>query len=199
MEMNKKCLFAALGLVVACALSPIYGQGVSTTSKKNADANFGYRLWYGTHVTLGFNGGYGESLFTFGLAPMVGYKVLPWLSAGPRAYFLYYNYRVDFGGGRIEKINPTEWGAGAFLRIHPIQTFFAQVEYDYENEPLISYDGQMLVADRRTRGAGYVGLGYSSRGGGPWGFEVLLMYNFNQPSNTIESPLDYRAGVTYNF
>ena len=66
-------------------------------------------------------------------------------------------------------------------------------------EPLISYDGQMLVADRRTRGAGYVGLGYSSRGGGPWGFEVLLMYNFNQPSNTIESPLDYRAGVTYNF
>ncbi len=195
--MKKNGLFFALLMLFCFTFSTTFSQGgISTTSKKKSESSFGYRLWYGSHVTLSFNSGFGESLFNFGLAPMAGYKLTPWLSVGPRVYFLYYGYRVNYGGGQVEKVNTSEWGGGAFTRIHPIPSFFAQLEYDFQNEPLINQD---LTVDRRTRGAGYVGLGYSSGGGGPWGFEVLLMYNVNQPSNTIESPLDYRAGITYNF
>lgn len=155
-----------------------------------------HRLWYGTHFTLGFNGNGFTSLFQFGLAPMIGYKITDILSIGPRGSLLYYSYRINNGGGDVDKVNTTSWSVGAFTRVRVFQTFLAQVEYSLENDPLINSD---LSVGRVERGAFYIGGGYNSGSGGPIAFEALLLYNVNQPGNTLESPLDYRLGITYNF
>lgn len=158
--------------------------------------NLGHRLWYGSHFSLGFNSNGFTSLFQFGLAPMVGFKINDIISIGPRGSVLYYNYRFNNGGGVVEKANTTSWSIGAFTRIRPFPTWFAQLEYNIENEPIFNAD---LSVSRYERGAAYIGAGYNAGTGGPIAFEALLMYNVNQPGNSIESPLDYRIGITYKF
>ena len=41
------------------------------------------------------------------------------------------------------------------------------------------------------------GAGYNS--GGLWGYEIMILYNANQPENTIDSPFEYRIGFTYKY
>lgn len=156
----------------------------------------GHRLWYGSHFSLGFNSNGFSSLFQFGLAPMVGFKINDIISIGPRASLLYYNYRVNYGGGNIDKAKTTSWAVGAFARVRPFPTWFAQLEYNLENEPIFNAD---LSVSRFERGSAYIGVGYNAGTGGPIAFEALLMYNVNQPGNSINSPLDYRIGITYKY
>lgn len=193
-----KKILTLLLLVALCAGTV----ELSAQNKRNNDeeyfdesGNISHRLWYGSHFTLGFNGNGYVSLFQFGLAPMVGFKINDIFSIGPRGSILYYNYRVNNGGGDIDKVNTTSWAIGAFTRIRPFPTFFAQLEYNIENDPIFFAD---LSVGRVERGAFYIGGGYNSGSGGPIAFEALLMYNVNQ-ANTLDSPLDYRIGITYNF
>lgn len=193
----KKILTLLVLLALVGSITEVSAQRRGDTDEYfDESGNIGHRLWYGSHFTLGFNGNGFTSLFQFGLAPMVGFKFNDIISVGPRASILYYNYRVNYGGGNIDKVNTTSWAVGAFGRIRPFPTFFAQLEYNIENEPIFNAD---LTVSRFERGAFYIGGGYNAGSGGPIAFEALLMYHVNQPGNSFESPLDYRIGITYNF
>lgn len=204
--MKKVLLLAFLSTALMIGLSEdAFGQRSgkrsSTDEYFDESGGFQHRLWYGTHVTLGFQGNSISSTFQAGLAPMIGYKVFDALSIGPRGSLLYYNYRLDQGAG-VEKLSTTAWSVGGFVRFRPVETFFGQLEANLVNEPnTIIWNNieQKLDVTRRERSAINIGLGYTSTGGGPIAFEAIILYNVNPPSNQLSSPLDYRFGLTYNF
>jgi hypothetical protein len=158
---------------------------------------FAHRLWYGGGFTLGFAGNQFESLFQLGISPMMGYKIFEQLSVGPRVSLTYSYYKVNYGGGRVEKAQPLNWSVGAFARYKIIPIIFAHVEYEYENAAVFVYNPNLEVL-RRNRDNTYIGAGYNS-GNGLWGYEILLLYNLNTPENSIELPINLRFGITYNF
>ena len=64
------------------------------TTKEKTDRSMFWRekLWYGGGINLGFSQGPDLSLFNFGLSPIVGYKITPELSVGPRIDYDYSYY-----------------------------------------------------------------------------------------------------------
>lgn len=178
----------------------------SKTDEYFDDSGFANKLWYGGNFNIGFAGQGETSQFTFGLTPMVGYKLIDdWFSVGPRAGFTY-NYVKGRGtDGRIHSIKPLAFTMGAFARIKPFQNFFAHIEYENENTKgyyvdnfnrLVIENGEVATV-KQSRNNMYVGIGYTS--GSLWGYELLLLYNVNAPENTLELPFDFRFGITYKF
>lgn len=166
--------------------------------KPQAENSFASHLWYGGNVGLGFSGTSYQSLFQIGVSPMVGYKITPQFSIGPRVSFTYSHYRYNFGGGDVQTANPVTWSAGAFARYKVFRTIFAHAEYEFENSPIfsLSNNGDLeVLRDQRTNT--YIGAGYNS--GERFGYEILVLYNFSLPENTVESPFDIRFGFTFNF
>ena len=167
---------------------------------------FKHRLWYGAGGALNFNSSGDYSLFTIGLSPMIGYKIIGGLSAGPRLGFTYTNYKGYNTARKISSVGLINYSVGAFVRYKAFQQFFAHAEYDYES---IQYPGGSTygiitldpsgkaIKERSGRSNKYLGLGYSS--GGLFGYEIMALYNFSITDKTIESPVNFRAGITYNF
>ena len=160
---------------------------------------FKHRLWYGGGFTLGFSGANNSSVFQLGVSPMVGYKITPDFSIGPRLSILYTYYRLEVFPGDVQSQDPLSFGFGAFSRYKVYQSFFAHVEYEFENEAnFVLINGDLAVL-RREQNNLFVGGGYNSSAGGPFGYEILLLYNLLLPENTVEVPFSFRIGFTYNF
>ncbi len=205
--MKKFLLLSLLSVLFITAFSDdAYAQRRGTKKKKSSrtdeyfdESGFVNKLWFGGGIILGFSGSNNESLFTFGLSPMVGYKVLDDLiSIGPRVGFEYNHYRLDLG--QVYKNSSLSYSVGAFSRIKAFPNFFAHLEYEYQNTEFIDgFDNVQgkLTTSRVTYDNVYVGAGYNS--GGLLGYEIMLLYNVNQPENTVASPFDIRAGFTYKF
>ena len=213
--MKKYLLFGLLALLFTAAFShDIYAQSKKKKKKSSKtdeyfdDSGFANKLWYGGNFTLGSAGGNNQSLFAIGIAPMVGYKLINDLvSVGPRVGFEYNHIRVQSGaGGPVYKASPLSYSAGAFARVKPFQNFFGHFEYEYQSadstdpdrDGYIEIDSQgKIITERVPFNNVYVGAGYNS--GGLLGYEILLLYNVNQPDNIVDSPFDIRFGFTYKF
>lgn len=181
------CLLFGVSSVLSAQLKP------TSDMEKFSD-----HLWYGGSFTLGFSSGTGTSLFQFGVAPMVGYKLTPILSAGPRISLLYSMYSSRLFGNRVERVQPITWAIGAFSRVKFLAEIFGHVEFEYANQGLAFIGSSGLEVARQTRNNIYLGAGYSS-GRGQTKYEILGLYNFNQPIDLVESPFSIRFGFTYNF
>lgn len=169
--------------------------------KKEAEkpADFKSRLWYGGGIGLGFGAYNGTSSFGVGISPMVGYKFLNFLSAGPRVSIFYSS--LKYAGFKPLGLLNTE--AGVFLRGHVYRGFFVQGDLSYEwvQEP---YEQIGTTITKRTFGRPnqYLGIGYNfGRGEGGAGSEISLHYNFAVASdiNSYEQPIDYRFAFTWRF
>ncbi len=167
---------------------------------------FKHRLWYGGNFILNYSGANGQSAFTIGATPMVGYKIIGGLSAGPRMGIIYTNLKAYDTQNRITTVGLTDYSLGAFTRFKVFKNFFLHAEHEYLSSTFYSEDqfGRVQlgvdgkpVKDRQGRQNSNVGVGYNS--GGLIGYEVALMYNLNPPQNTIQQPFDIRIGFTYNF
>lgn len=176
----------------------------SSRDRKEKD-NFASRLWYGGSINLGFNAfndpffGSG-SVFVFGLSPMVGYKIVGPLSAGPRMAFTFVSEK--YSGAKAVGLFNVE--AGVFLRSKIFRGVFAQGEISNEwlqYADVYNQVGNKIPKINRQRVNQYLGLGYNSAVDGSGGFEFLIMYNFALANNiyTNEQPLEYRAGFTWRF
>ncbi|MEM1121825.1 MAG: hypothetical protein AAGJ18_15345 [Bacteroidota bacterium] len=147
----------------------------------------GFRFWYGGGVGLNFGSGFNTSQFNFSLSPMVGYKLTPEFSVGPRVELAYSHIRVG-GGNNVEKFNFIDYGIGAFTRYKLFTQFFAHAEYQIESRKLVQ-------GGRISRNNFFFGGGYTS--GGQIGYEISVLWNFLE--DTADLPLDYRIAFTYNF
>jgi len=155
-------------------------------------------LWYGGGIGLGFGSYNGTSSFGIGVSPMVGYKFLKFLSAGPRVSFYYSSLKVP--GYRTLGLLNVE--AGVFLRAHVYQGFFIQGDLSSEwvQEPSEYAQGTTILKNTFNRGNQYLGIGYNfGRGEGGGGSEISLHYNFALANNLYELPTDLRFAFTWRF
>jgi len=152
------------------------------------------RLWYGGNLGLGFGSSQFRSDFNINIAPMVGYKITPNWSAGPRLDLGYFDTRFNFGT-RVDRYNSFVFGGGVFTRYKVIWDVFIHVESGFFEFPLLGTDlsGNPTVF-KQVQNPVYVGLGYNAGGG-----EILLLYDVAAPGNAIVQPWDLRFGFTFNF
>jgi len=195
-----------------------------TEQKSENSINFQDRLWYGAGGSLNFFDVPGQSQFTIGLFPMVGYKFNNWLSAGPRVEAAYTNIRIaafdsNTGNFRTVRTNQFDFGGGAFARAKSPFGIYLHTEYLIRNDQCLtdfngdcqvenptSWAGARLDDDDRNletkrliRDSYYIGLGYNSSGFSKIGYEFQINYDLLLPDDVITSPFEIRAGLTYNF
>jgi len=146
-----------------------------------------FRFWYGAGGGLNFGSSGNSNLFIVSLSPMVGYKLTPDFSIGPRAELSFVHSRAGFGN-TIIRDNFFNYGIGAFARHKVLNQFFAHVEYQIES--------QRFSDTRISQNNFFVGGGYTS--GGQIGYEISVLWNVLD-NDTINIPIDFRAAFTYNF
>lgn len=151
-------------------------------------------LWFGGGVQLGYQANNAVSLFTIGLSPMVGYKVTPNVSFGPRISVNYNAFRCE---ANDVKSNYMTWEAGLFGRLKVFNQFFVHGEYSLENRRLIF---QCAEPTKQIRSMPYLGVGYTSGFPGGAGSEILLLFRLRRDGDAIiEPPYVIRAGFNFNF
>lgn len=148
------------------------------------------RLWYGTGFNLGFSSFNSVSRFLIGISPQVGYKINESFSAGPRASFQY--LRESFNG---QSDNVIIWTAGALSRYKLFWQIFGQIEYEHQR-----IVGVNNIFEENSSNNVYLGGGYnSSLGPREFGYEILLLYNLTEEPLSVDSRVQFRFGMTYNF
>ena len=211
--MKKILLFSLLTLFFAAGISTgANAQNRKKKKKKSSktdqyfdEGGFANKLWYGGNFILGFAGSGETSQFSIGITPMVGYKIVDDIvSAGPRIGLIYNTVKGRGTDGGIHRVNLSAVSFGAFARIKPFPNFFAH--FEYENQHTKNYftsggflavqNGEVLT-EKTVRDNIFIGAGYTS--GGLLGYEILFLYNLNEPENTIDLPIDIRFGFTYKF
>jgi hypothetical protein len=95
---NQNSMSASKRILSACLISALLlfcGQAFAQKShkKKKKEPDFVSNLWYGGGLLLGFNGINNASIFSLGVSPMVGYKITPAISVGPRVEFILSSYK----------------------------------------------------------------------------------------------------------
>jgi hypothetical protein len=194
-----KCLLAGLFTITTIYL--VNGQASSGLKYQKQPTKepsvISGKIWYGGGLNLGFSGQSGLNVLQLGASPMIGYKIIPRWSVGPRVSFLASRYSGKYF---INKITPINWGVGVFTRLKIISAIFAHAEYEIANQAFVSADGPKLYVDRLQQNNVYVGGGYSS-GQGNTRFEIVALYNLQTPESTLYyiSPFTFRFGFTVNF
>jgi hypothetical protein len=171
---------------------PTRAASKSTDKYFDESGGFKHRLWYGGNFVLNFSGNTYGSAFAVGVTPMVGYKIIGDLSAGPRVGLIYNSQGI--AGTRISW---TDYSIGGFVRYKFLGFLFAHAEYGYSSEA-IGFDTGTLTAVKANRFAPRLGGGYNS-GNGLFGYEIALLYDPTIANNPYINPLDIRVGFTYNF
>lgn len=169
-----------------------------SNKKSDSSADFKSRLWYGGGLALGFSSFNGNNVFSFGLSPMVGYKIIPALSVGPRVSVLFSSVKVP----GYKAIGLFDVDAGVFARVKVFRGLFIQGEATNEwyHEPIINPDntlGKVSYTRVNTR----LGAGWNFGQGSGGGSEIGIFYNFAVANDleTYQNPLEYRFGFTWNF
>lgn len=173
--------------------------------ERPAPKPFMQKLWYGGNFGLGFTGGNQSSQFNLGIYPMVGYKIIPWFSVGPRLGFDYNYYKGPADNLRIESTNIFTFYTGVFARAKIYRWIFAQTEYGVsfgkqaylDGFGRLVMDGANVRKDQVTQESGLVGLGYNSEG--IVATELMLLYDVLVPEESYQNPWVFRFGITYKF
>lgn len=152
------------------------------------------KLWYGGGVNIGFGGFNGFSSFNFGLSPMVGYKIVKNLSAGPRIAYDFTSLKER--GVRSLVLN--SFDAGAFVRFRVFRGLFLQGELSNQWYQDLDAYGEKYNDQRVNQ---RIGGGWNFGEPGGAGSEISILYNFKVANdiNTYLNPVEYRFGFTWKF
>ena len=168
--------------------------------RRRAPDGFGRDLWFGAGAQLGFSSGNGTSNFIIGVSPMVGYKITPNISFGPRASVTYNSLRFEFLGGGIERNRWASYSGGLFGRVKVFNQFFAHAEYSIlSDREFFQTTTGALDNVRVTRAIPYLGGGFTQGGVGGPGYEIMILFRLTQPDRINDRPFEIRTGLNYNF
>ncbi len=163
------------------------------------------RSWVGASASLSFFGNGGFNQTTLGISPMVGYKVTPWLSAGPRFSVLYNGVKGRTSAG-TQRVNLWDFGGGAFVRTK-VYMFYAQAEFTSLSQQNFFVSGGQIAIDpatsepRRERTSDQellVGIGYNPGGGGV-GSDIGIFYNLFDNVESQRSAITFRVMLTFGY
>jgi hypothetical protein len=176
-------------------------------SQSNTKSDLMESLWFGGGLGLNFQStslsgtSLNGNIFSASISPMVGYKVLPSLSFGPRIELQYVTGRFsDIFTGEDYKYNALTYGLGAFGRFKFLPALFLHTEYQYlDNEVAVDLDTRRneIITERYGQNLFLVGGGYTS--GGIVSTEIYLLYDVMDETGGTQLPIYYRFGITYNF
>jgi len=191
-------LSTLIALMVVCLTVQVDAQRRDNDRNKNDDTEDyfdesgvgSFRFWYGGGIGLNFGSGFNTSQFNFSLSPMVGYKITPEFSIGPRAELAYTHIRTGNGTSAAQKFNFFDYGIGAFTRYKLFQQFFMHAEYQIES--VKQTDGSRVSENNFFLGGGYTS-------GGQIGYEISILWDLIDDERSTNLPLDYRIAFTYNF
>ena len=163
--------------------------------EKEAPKGLASKLWYGGGINIGFGGFNGFSSFNFGLSPMIGYKIVGPLSAGPRVAY-------DFNSLKqrgYKSIILNSFDVGAFVRCRVFRGLFVQGELSNEWFQDLDYNSGEKFND--TRANQRIGAGWNFGEPGGTGTEITVLYNFKVANDidTYRNPIEYRFGLTWRF
>lgn len=200
--MIKHCfVFLSVLLLSSFAANIVAGQNLNVKRGSEGAAaegkKFKDRLWYGGGINLGFASSQNESVFTFGITPMVGYKIFSEFSLGPRVGFSYTNFRAR-SSSKVDNVALFEASEGIFARYKFFNVVFAHAEFNFTQSEYPKYDINEWNKYTINSQNAYVGLGYNAGSGG-FGTELYVLYNFLADENIINQPFDIRFGITYKF
>lgn len=187
-------LFCCIGLWSTHSNAQIIKRSGENT--KGSDQN--RRIWYGGNLPIGLGFG-SQTLIQFGISPMLGYKLTPNFSVGPRVGFLYSYYSQRLSNGQVVRAQPLTWTAGVFSRYKFVEQFFGHVEYEYANQAVPFYTSNGLEIQRVNANNIHVGIGLLQGGMGSARSEILVLYNVNPSPFTSQSPLSLRFGLNWHF
>lgn len=206
LQKSIRFFFAALLLLtVEAALAQSSRDRDKGEDKKKDEepSSFASHLWYGGSFALNFYGYNGGNVFTIGLSPMVGYKIIEQISIGPRVSFTFSS--LKYPGFKALGLFNTQ--IGSFIRIRAFKGFFVQGEIAHEwsdQEDYFAPPNPDRTIPKYTiqRLNQYAGAGYNfGNGEGGAGSEIGIYYNFAVASdlNTYQNPWEYRLGFTWKF
>ncbi len=145
-----------------------------------------------------FGGGIGAS---FGdveyveVAPLVGYRIRPWMSTGVGAFW---RHRSD--GRYSPSIDTNDYGGSVFAEALVARPVFIHAEYEYVDYEYPTFPGQTA---RSSTSSFLLGAGVFQPLGGNVGFYASALYNLSYDANDLASPYSspwvYRAGVSVGF
>ena len=171
---------------------------------KEADSNVEWKdnVWYGANGVLGLGSSNGSSRFAVGIQPMVGYKVLPWLSVGPRLGLVYQLDKQPYNQNITLSYNTWQMTAGAFTRIR-FWNFFVhgEVSHDWFRQTVKEPGTGDKITTKQGEYNQYVGLGWNEGRPRAMGYELLILVNIQNAKdpNYPYVPIEFRGGLTYNF
>jgi hypothetical protein len=166
---------------------------MSAFSQRDVDERTSWSVKDRGYLGLGFGGlGFGTNsqfgtYFSVGVSPQAGYMLTKNLSTGLAFEYQYTSYS-DL------HLKNHMYGWYPFVRYNIIKDFFLQADYDwYSIDNVFTPETDRVTFDRF-----FVGVGYSSRGGGRSAVNFLasydLLYTNTSPFN---SPLSIRIFMTF--
>ncbi len=199
--MTKKRNFALLCFAGLMLLAQIgFSQrviGKNEKPEKRTPRPLQSKLWYGGGLQLGLSSFNGASIFSFGLSPMVGYKIIERVSVGPRVEMLYTSYKQR----GFKALSLFDVDAGMFIRAKIFRGLFLQGELSnaWIQQPIDRGNGVEKVTT--TRFNQRLGAGWNFGNGQGGGSEIGVFYNFAVANDiySYEPPFSYRFGFTWNF
>jgi hypothetical protein len=123
--------------------------------------NFKENLFTGGSVSLSFFDG----AFLVGANPVFGYSLTNWADAGLVFNYTYASYKDYYNLGYNDKLRQSIYGGGAFLRIFPFRSLFAQAQFEHNwiTAKYIAASGSPGYADQKITvdaNSFLVGAGY---------------------------------------
>ncbi len=163
--------------------------------EKREKPGFKEKLFFGGGLGLSF----GDVTY-INIAPVIGYRITPKLSAGLRLFYQYRSYK-DYVVGNGATYDSNDYGVGVFGRFVIFGPIYIQAEYEYS-----SYEYYYTVDNKERRGYNsfMAGGGFMQPIGRNAAFYITAMYNFSYSDDTTTpqpygSPLILRMGVTAGF
>lgn len=206
--------FVILALASLTADAQYRGGRQDAPNRRPANGNelpeeFKDRLWYGAGGTLGFQSFNGSSIATVGLSPQIGYKINPWLSAGPRVGVTWTTFKGNTDLNNRQRSNTWDFTAGGFARGR-YRAFYVQTEVSYlSNEYNFRNFSGALVTDPTTGKPEtlrdddlqwLIGVGYNpGSGGGTVSSDIGIFYNLFDDVESNTNPISFRIMLTFGY
>ncbi len=152
----------------------------------------------------GFGAGFGDYTYV-NIAPIIGYRITPRLSAALRLMYQYTTFDYyDIQEQMNKKYNGNDFGIGGFARFSLFGPIYLQAEYEH-----LSYDGLYFdgTNSRSSFDSFMAGGGIAQPVGGKAFLFLTAMYNFSYDNFNqnnayrvpYSSPWVIRVGITAGF
>jgi hypothetical protein len=188
----KKLFFSFLLIAISSA---VFAQKKDKDDNEKSGGFKKENIFIGTSLGLGIGGW--ENSFSIGANPQIGYSLAQWIDAGIVTNINYFSFRYTDGAFNYKQ-NSTNYGAGGFIKLYPINMFHIQAQYEYNwiNTKVTQQGTNISQTFKQEAPSLLLGVGYGQRIVGQSSFFTTLLLDV---SRNINSPYVDNFGTAVPF